>query len=231
MARRPRDVVRAAGRYLASGLDGTGFVWRERDLTLARAQGGLVQQVPLQPSRLHGAGGGITVQTLLNVREPALAVWRHGNRDRCVSSGDMICAHHLGYVAGRANGYVYGDFGDGALELTDPEARIGALDAFAGVFRSSVLPWFAEASDPATAVSAPVADRTNAPASLAEWFASRGRPDLIRVYVERFRVRHPGWAGGIAAGVALATAGRPLPVGHGGDLAAELGWVSVMLTR
>ncbi|MET7397519.1 hypothetical protein ABZS66_28935 [Dactylosporangium sp. NPDC005572] len=231
VACRPRDVVRAAGRYLANKLDDTGFAWLERTTTLARKWNGLLQEVPLQPSSLNRATGTITAQTLLNLREPALAMWRRTNRDRCVTSGDMICAHFLGYVSGRANGYVYGDFDDGELDLTDPAARIRHLDEFVAMFRIAVLPWFAEASDPDVAVSAPVADRTNVPAALAEWFASRGRPDLVRAYVDRYRARRPATAEAIAVGAAIAATGQPLSVEHGGNLAVELGWVSVMLIR
>ncbi|MCW6005244.1 hypothetical protein K1W54_11715 [Micromonospora sp. CPCC 205371] len=92
---------------------------------------------------------------------------------------DLVCAHLLGYAAGRANGYLYGDAADGDLHLTDPASRERTMTALVAIVREGVLPWFAEASDPDTIVTSRAADYTSDPVAIAEWLASRERLDLV----------------------------------------------------
>nr|BFE56419.1 hypothetical protein GCM10020063_009450 [Dactylosporangium thailandense] len=141
---------------------------------------------------------------------------------------DLVCAHLLGYASGRANGYVYGDASDGDIDLAEPVERAGRLQRFVAMVREGVLPWFAEASDPDTIVGSRAGVCTNNPVALLEWLASRGRPDLIHRYAERYRARYPDIEQRWADGVAAAHAGRPCP--HGSDIVPQVAWSTTTLT-
>jgi len=73
------------------------------------------------------------------------------------------------------------------------------LDAFVAVLRQAVLPWFAEASDPATAIASLAGDRTSRPAALVEWCVSRGRPDLPAAHLNRRLTRSYTRIGGMVS--------------------------------
>ncbi|GAA1513726.1 hypothetical protein GCM10009827_030400 [Dactylosporangium maewongense] len=225
-ARRPADVVTAAGHHLGDLLTGTGFAWSTRRRNLTRTVESVTHEVSLQPSSMNRAAGTITVQTVLILHDAALTTWRRANPGRCLvpDQDSWAIGHPLGYAAGRANGYVYGDFPDGQIDLTDPARRPAALATFAAVVRDAVLPWFDEAGDPDRAVVTVPGDRTNSPSSLVEWLAARDRPDLVEPYLERCLRRNPTWGDRLRLGHELAAAGRhPFPT-YGGDLAVCLGW-------
>lgn len=94
--------------------------------------------------------------------------------------------------------------------------------------RHAVLPWFAEASDPDLIIESRAADKTNSPACIVEWLASRGRTDLVPAFLDRYVERHPEWAEGVQRGAVRAAAGkRPGPFM---DWPAELGWVSARVS-
>ncbi|MDG6104105.1 hypothetical protein Daura_12295 [Dactylosporangium aurantiacum] len=225
-ARRPADVVTAAGVHLGALLAGTGFVWSTRRRNLTRAEGNLTHEIPFQPSSLNRTDGTVTVSTFLILRDAGLTGWRRAHPGHCLlpEPDDWAIGHPLGYAAGRANGYVYGDFTDGELDLTAPAGRAETLAGFAAVVRDAAMPWFAEAGDPDLAVVSAPGDRTNSPSALVEWLASRGRPDLVEVYLDRFLRRNPACGERIRLGRKIAGAGgHPLPA-HGMDQAVCLGW-------
>ncbi|GIF77529.1 hypothetical protein [Asanoa siamensis] len=218
-AERPRDVVTAAGRWLAEALDG--FDWLSSRRLLRRRVGALTHQVALSPSSYNRAGESIMVWTYVGARDAAYGLWRAAHPDLVTAPEvrtDLYCAHMLGYATGRANGYTYGSSEDGDIDLTDPGSRGAALEAFVAKVREGVLPWFDEASDPDRIVDSVPGRRTTRPVSVVEWLASRDRLDLIDAYAERFRNPPDRWE----AGVTLAKSGAPAP-GMGDDL-KSMGW-------
>ncbi|QLQ40122.1 hypothetical protein [Micromonospora robiginosa] len=114
-ARRPRDVVDAAGAWIGDALAADGFGWLKAVRSVQRQAGALVQQIVLQPSSHNRADRLITISTHVSVRDPGLRQWRLANAGLVVppSDGDVVCGHPLGYASGRANGYRYGDAQDG----------------------------------------------------------------------------------------------------------------------
>ncbi|SDZ60536.1 hypothetical protein SAMN05421684_7063 [Asanoa ishikariensis] len=226
----PREVVLAAGDWIASQLQQDGFVWLPSRLTLQRSVGSVRHQIHVQPDTYNRRGGPIAVQAMLNVRDTALRRWRKANPQLVFDpDNDYVCGHFLGYATGRANGYLYGDFRDGEIDLSSPGERERHLDAFVATVRQSVLPWFAEASDPDLIVESRAADMTSSPACIVDWLASRGRIDLVPVYVARYVERHPEWDEGVRRGVALAADGqRPE---YSTNWADVLGWTSAKVTE
>jgi hypothetical protein len=233
----PREVVRAAGVWIADRLRPDGFVWLPSQLTLQRSLGTLRHQIHMQPSKYNRRGGPVTVQTMLNVRDTALRRWGRLHQDLVLVEGDYVCGHPLGYGAGRANGYLYGEYEDGEIDLSVPAERERRLAAFVRMVREAVLPWFVEASDPDLILSSRAADKTSEPERIVGWLASRGRVDLVPAFAERYLRRHPGWADGYAHGATLAARGRrPGPADHPaarppGRPAARLGWAVAQIDR
>jgi hypothetical protein len=224
-AQAPREVVSAAGLWLAGELGPDGFAWSSSQLRLQRSWAGLHHQVHLQPSKYNRRGGPITVLAMLNVRDPALARWRRSHPNVAVGAGDFVCGHLLGYASGRANGYLYGDASDGVLDLGDPAGRVSQLVAWLGMVREGVLPWFTEASDPDLAVRSRAGECTNSPASLVEWLASRDRLDLVPDYLDWYVTKHPWASEPIEQARRASSQGVPLD-SLAANSAATLGWVA-----
>jgi hypothetical protein len=222
---RPADVVAAAGDWLGTALASYGFVWMPRPKRLQRQVGTLVHQLHLQPKHWNRQGQTIEVSTVLNVREPALSAWRKANAHRVRQpADDFVCGHLLGYASGRANGFLYGDAEDGDIDLTDAAQRKRRLEAFTGMVREAVLPWFDEASEPELIVTSRAGDYTNDPVALVEWLASRDRFDLVDQYVRRHLSREPATLSAFEEGAAKARAGVPYAEIPYGNRAVDLGW-------
>jgi hypothetical protein len=182
----------------------------------------------LQPSSHNRAGKLISISTHVTVRDPALRQWRMAHPHLVVSpaDSDVVCGHLLGYAAGRADGYLYGDAHDGDVDLTEPNRRRTRLTRFVEVVQHAVLPWFDEAGEPDLIVTSRAGDYS-LPFTVMEWLASRNRLGLVVSYAERYLARHPGSEPRFAHGSAAAAAGRPCPPVN--DLAAVAGWSSTML--
>jgi hypothetical protein len=230
MAVRPRDIVHAAGQWLAAALAADGFRWLRPDRLIQRQVHGLRHHLALAPSTYNRAGQSIVVRSYVGVGDPALRQWRmdHPHLVAAATDRDLIYGHLLGYAAGRANGYPYGDAADGDLDLTEPANRKRTPTAFVAIVREGVLPWFAEASDPDTIVTSRAADYTSEPVAIVEWLASRNRLDLVDGYGRRFRTRQPGTGDRWDRGAAAARDGDPNP--NNGDLAMSMGWAIATLT-
>jgi hypothetical protein len=170
-----------------------GFGWIAMASRLQRTAEALLHQVHVQPSKYNRTGKLLKIGTMLNVRDPALPRWRRRHPELVHSNDDYVCGHLLGYASGRANGFVYGEPADGDVDLTDPATREDRLRRFVAMFRNSVVPWFAEASEPESIVASRAGEYTNRPVSVVEWLASRGRPDLIISYADRYLSRN-SWA-------------------------------------
>lgn len=228
-ARRPRDVVDAAGTWIGDALGAHGFRWLAAERSVQRSAGGLVQRIVLQPSSYNRAGKLILISTHVAVGDFALRQWRMAHPGLVVppADNDLVCGHPLGYASGRANGYVYGDADDGDVDLTDEAQRPARLTLFVEMVRQAVLPWFVLACEPDSIVISRAGDYS-LPFMVMEWLASRNRVDLVRGYAERFLARHPGSEQRFAQGSAAAGADRPCPLVN--DLAVVAGWSSTMLT-
>ena len=189
-----------------------------------------MHRISLQPSSYNRTGGLLWISTYVGVHDPALQRWRLAHPQLVGGAGDydLVCAHPLGYASGRANGYVYGDVPDGDIDLAELAERVARLQRFVTMVRESVLPWFAEASDPDSIVGSRTGDCTSNPVALLEWLAFHGRRDLVHRYAERYRARHPGTEQRWADGVAAAHAGHPCP--HGGDTIAQVAWSAATLS-
>jgi hypothetical protein len=229
-ARRPSDVVDAAGAWIGNTLTAHGFRWLATRRSVQRVVGGLVQEIVLQPSSSNRVGKVISISTHVSVRDPELRLWRMARRHLVVppSESDLVCGHLLGYASGRANGYLYGDARDGDLDLTEPAVRAERLARFVDMVQLAVLPWFAEACEPDSIVVSRAGDYS-LPFTVMEWLASRNRLDLVRGYAERYLSRHADTQQRFARGSLAASAGRPSPPVD--DLAAVAGWSITMLTQ
>lgn len=229
-AARPRQVVDAAGAWLAAALAADGFRWLHRDRLIQRQQHALRHHIALAPSVHNRAGQSILVRTYVGVADPALRQWRldHPHLVAAATDRDFVCGHLLGYAAGRVNGYLYGDATDGDLDLTEPASRERALTALVAIVGEGVLPWFAEASDPDTIVTSRAADCTSDPVAIAEWLASRHRLDLVDDYGRRYRARHAAAGDRCHRGVVAARNGDPNP--NNGDRVMSMGWSITTLT-
>ncbi|MGI5238697.1 hypothetical protein [Dactylosporangium sp. CA-139066] len=230
-AHRPRDVVDAAGAWIAEVLAEHGFRWLVKTRDVQREVDGTVHRIALQPSSYNRTGRLISISTYVGVTDAALRRWRlaHPHLVAGPAEHDFVCGHLLGYASGRANGYVYGDALDGNIDLTEPAERVDHLKRFVAMVREGVLPWFAEASDLKTVVGSRAGDCTNNPVALLEWLAYHRHPDLVHRYAERYRARHPGTDQRWADGVAAARAGRPCPLT--GDNVVAMAWSRTTLMR
>ncbi|GAA2357627.1 hypothetical protein Cme02nite_51420 [Catellatospora methionotrophica] len=220
----PRDVIRAAGDWLATQLAAEGFAWLPSKRLLRREVDGLIQEITLQPDRYNRRGSWISAQGAIGVREPALGRWRTANASRVSSGGDYICGTALGYASGRANGFRYGDYTDGELNLTDPSQRLPKLHTWLAKVRTGVIPYLDEASHPEAIVFSRAVEICGNPAGIVEWLIFRQRPQLIPPLVEYFMDNNPGWADGVEHGRALGASGGSIPLGCS-DMALRLGWV------
>ncbi len=227
----PRDVVAAAGAWLGAALESDGFQWMPTSLRLQRRLGTLRHQLHIQPSKYNRRGKLVKVSTILNVRDSTLSTWRTAHPDLVVNDGDFVCGHLLGYASGRANGYFYGSPEDGEIDLTDPLDREAQLQTFLAMLRNSVLPWYAEASEPELIVTSRAGDCTNDPVSIVEWLACRNRSDLITAYADRYRAHNPRADDAYFEGVAAARSAQLNPGRQMGNLATALGWTVTMLTK
>lgn len=119
--------------------------------------------------------------------DSTLHAWRAGHTDAVLHHDDILIAQPLGYVCGRAHGYVYGSWEDGVLDLAEPEQRAARLTATISMLRNSILPWFAETADPETLVTTAPASTISTSAStistsassIIEWLASLNQRNLI----------------------------------------------------
>ncbi|MET8307856.1 hypothetical protein [Micromonospora sp. NPDC005173] len=105
---------------------------------------GRVEQIVLQGSTRNRAGKNLLISLQLVVRDHALLRWRQAHPAVVLRDIDWLVGHPLGYVAGRANGYVYGSYEDGIMDLLDPDGRPAKLAAVGDMIQNSVLPWLAE---------------------------------------------------------------------------------------
>lgn len=155
------------------------------------------------------------------MRDNGLLRWRQAHPAVVLRETDWLVGHPLGYVAGRANGYVYGSYEDGVVDLLDPVGRPGKLAAVSETVHNSVLPWLEETAQPDLMVAAPSITLRVGGSSIIEWLASRGRTDLLDDVVRRVVDSQSGVRDGVERGRQMAREGqRP----SSGDQAEALGW-------
>jgi len=226
-ATKPGEVVRATGLWLAEQLRSEGFAWLHPTSTLCRASGAWTEQISLQSSTRNRTGKQISVGLHVVVRDGELRSWRQAHPDLVLCDSDWLVGQPLGYVSGRANGYFYGSYEDGVVDLLDPAARLRTLSALVALVRSSVLPWFGETADPAQMLRAPAVTLQAGSSSIVEWLASRDRRDLIEPLVDRILSAQPGMRDDYQRGRELAHRGhRPSTTDRG----EALGWSTVRLS-
>lgn len=96
----PGEVVKAAGAWLSAELRTEGFVWLRSLGTLQPKDQGRLEQVHLQNSKWNRSGGPIEFNSILNVRDRALKLWRQEHAHQAVRpDDDWVCGHPFG-VAG-----------------------------------------------------------------------------------------------------------------------------------
>ncbi|MGR6321311.1 hypothetical protein Q2K19_19205 [Micromonospora soli] len=188
---------------------------------MERSVAGRVEQVFLQGSTRNRAGKQLLISLQLVVRDHGLLRWRQAHPAVVLRDTDWLVGHPLGYVAGRANGYVYGSYEDGVIDLLEPDNRPHKLSAVSETVQNSVLPWLEETAQPDFMVAAPSITLGVGGSSIIEWLASCGRSDLIGDVVRRVIDSQPGVRDGIERGRQMARDGqRP----SSGDQAEALGW-------
>ncbi|MDH6465639.1 hypothetical protein M2302_005841 [Micromonospora sp. A200] len=180
--------------------------------TLERSVAGRVEQIVLQGSTRNRAGKQLLISLQLVVRDRGLLRWRQAHPAVVLRDSDWLVGHPLGYVAGRANGYVYGSYEDGIIDLLDPIDRPGTLAAVGETVQRSVLPWLEETAQPDLMVAAPAITLRVGGSSIIEWLASRARADLIDDLVRSVVDWQPGVRDGVERGRQMARDGqRPSP--------------------
>jgi hypothetical protein len=226
-AEKPADVVQAAGRWLADQLGLADFGWRRSDCVLQRVIGERTEQIALRGATRNRAGRQMLVELLLVVRDGDLKRWRAAHPDVVLRDDDWLVGHPLGYVAGRANGYTYGSYEHGVLDLLDPARRVDVLTSIHAVIRDAIRPWFAETAAPESMLTAPSITLRTGGNSILEWLACHGRADLVEPMVDQILASQPGWREGYQQGWLMARdAQRPSVM----EPAAQLGWSAVALT-
>jgi hypothetical protein len=226
-ATRPCDVVRVAGSWLGEDLASCGFRWLASTTTLQRSLDERVEQIVVQGSTRNRAGKQLLVSLQVVVRDRALLRWRRAHPEVALGGTDWLVGHPLGYVAGRANGYVYGCYEDGVFDLLDPAGRPATVAAVSAVIRHSVLPWLEETARPDLMVAAPSITLELGGSSITEWLASQRRTDLINQVVNRVVTSRPGMRDRVERGGQLA---RREQWPSADDRAEALGWSAEMLT-
>jgi hypothetical protein len=218
----PRDVIRAAGDWVGKQLAPEGFRWLRSQLRFRRQADGLIYEIELQPSRYNRRDEWISCQSVVLVRDPALQRWRRANPDRTISDSDYLCGTGLGYASGRANGFRYGEYSDGELDLTDPALREENLKEWLAKVRTGVLPFFSEVADPDTIVTSRAAEICGRPDAIEEWLIFRARADLVPAFADFVLSAYPQWRKGFDEGQAMAATDElPSPTSS----APCLGWV------
>jgi hypothetical protein len=101
---------------------------------------GPTEQIAFRNSRYNRVGGPLKISLHLLVCDGALHAWRAEHLDIALHADDILIAHPLGYVAGRAHGRVYGSWEDGVLDLAEPTQRAARVTATTGMLRNSILP-------------------------------------------------------------------------------------------
>ncbi len=224
---KPAEVVQAAGRWLADQTGLVDFAWRRSDCVLQRVIDERTEQIVLRGSTRNRAGRQLLVELLLVVRDQDLKRWRAAHPDVVLRDDDWVVGHPLGHVAGRANGYTYGSYEHGVLDLLDRARRVDVLTSMHTVIRDAIRPWFAETAAPESMLTAPSITLRTGGQSILEWLACHGRADLVEPMVSRILATQPGWRDGYQQGCLMARDGqRPSVV----EPAAQLGWSAVALT-
>jgi hypothetical protein len=224
----PRDVLQAAGEWLADQLAESGFVWARGKSSLQRRIGRRTEEIHLQGATETRTGKMIEVRMQVVVWDRDLRDWRRANPGIALRQNEWLVGHPLGYVAHRRNGYVYGDYSDGVVSFLDPDVRAATIVAVGAVIRDAVLPWFVDTAAPESMALAPEVTLGLAGSSVLEWLASRDRVDLIPPTAQRLLELRPGMRAGYDQGIRLAREGRRPPNTDG---AQQLGWsVATLVT-
>lgn len=183
----PRQVLHAAGNWLATNLADCGYgSWLKLQMCLQRRVGTRVEQIHFQPSKFNRTGESITTSNLtLLVNDTGLGS-AHARllRPHRGESNLWSCRTTFDTVLDYGRHY--------ELDLTEVSQRVGRLKDLARKIREAALPWFAYTRDPLEVVDIPDRFLDNCVADIVEWLLATDARQPARTMMQRWLALDPG---------------------------------------
>ncbi|MFJ3793306.1 hypothetical protein [Kitasatospora sp. NPDC090091] len=218
----PKEVILAAGEWMAYRLEQEGFRWLGGRTSLERRLDGRLERIRLEGSRWNRSGKLIEFSVVgLEVFDRELEAWRKSNPgltvERPDSVGGIVCAVSFLDISREAKAIV-----------TISANRISAVDSLCEHTKEVALPWFSSSGDPenlAEAVPGALLRPTGFGQDLLEFLVSRGLHEEARSLIRRILALGELYRDAFSEGRGLAVSGGR-PMWHSPQ---ALGWSSEVL--
>ncbi|WP_149030473.1 hypothetical protein [Kitasatospora sp. MBT66] len=218
----PKDVIQAAGQWMAYRLERDSFRWLKSRTSLERRLDGRLERIQFEGSRWNKSGKLIEFSIVeLEVFDEGLEAWRRSNPNLTVERPEsvegIVCATSFLDISQEARAIV-----------THPSHRIAAIDRLCEHAREVALPWFSSSGDPenlASATPEALLRPTAFGQDLLEFLVSRGLYREARTLIQRFYSIGDEYRDAISEGRNLAINGGR-PIWHS---PLALGWSSEVL--
>jgi hypothetical protein len=200
----PKEVLLAAGEWMAYRLERDGFRWLKGRTSLERRLDGRLECMRLEGSRWNKAGKLIEFSIVgLEVFDEGLKAWRKSNPgltvERPESVEGIVCATSFLDISREAKAIV-----------TLPSDRIAVVDRLCEHAREVALPWFSSSEDPenlADVVPDALLRPTGFGQDLLEFLVSRGFHGEARSLIQRVISLGDSYRDAISEGRDLAIGG------------------------
>ncbi|MEU7764328.1 hypothetical protein AB0B25_04300 [Nocardia sp. NPDC049190] len=178
----PRQVIHAAGRWLALNLADCGFdTWLKSSTSLQRRAGTRVEQISIQPSKFNRTGEYIGTSNI------TLLVYDNGLRHTDVN---LLRPNHIA----TDNRWICRTTFAGALDygrhyeinLTTPQQRISQLEDFARKVHEVAVPWFAYTRDPRNVGDLPDGFLDSCLPDIVDWLLGVDAQQAARTLIGRW---------------------------------------------
>lgn len=218
----PKEVVLAAGEWMAHRMDQDGFQWLRGRTSLERRVDGRIERIRLESGRWNKTGKLIEFSVVgLEVFDQGLKEWRQCNSDLTVERPDsaegIVCATSFLDISREAKAIV-----------TISGSRVAVVDRLCDHVREVALPWFDSSrklEDLAEAVPDALLRPTGFGQDLVEFLVSRGLYAEARSLIRRVLSLGEGYRDSFSQGRDIAISGGR-PSWHSPQ---ALGWSSEVL--
>jgi hypothetical protein len=217
-----RDVLRAAGQWMAFRLSHRDFVWKQGRGCLEASIERRLERITLQGSRYNRAGRFVQVAVArLTVFDKTLEEWRRENPELTVARDESL--------AGIVCSTSYFDISrNSQAVLTVPDKRVRELQELCGDIEEIAFPWF-DTTRVVEELPNAVPDALLRPTAFAqdllEFLYSRGHADAAIMLIRRFAALSAGHEAAFRDGAHMAMVGAR-PAWHS---ASAFGWSSHVL--
>lgn len=218
----PRDVLRAAGRWMADRLDDQGFVWKQSRSLLESLQDGRSERITLESNRWNRRDTFVAITVAkLAVYDDSLEEWRGRHPD--------LTADRPSSVAGIVCSTSYLDISRNAqCDLTRPAERVQGMERLLRDVQEIGIPWLSTTRR-REEVAGSVPDAVLGPTAFAqdilEFLFHRGLTDQAASLIHRFIAMSPAHEAAFRQGRDMGRAGER-PRWH---TPPALGWSSFVL--